>query len=144
MVSEKPTVQQVDGKQARITHAALVVSLVVIAALSLWVPAGDAAPATSLTVTLKVVAYGYFAAIIPVIFYFRRRITARRSGADLQEWWRMNVAYAAIVWALTEGGALLGMVVGWGTGSRILHIGAALLGLLLLYWFRPGKLEATR
>lgn len=141
---DNPSAQPIGGLQMRLVHAGLIIGLVLFAAVSLWLAASAPVTPPSGATLMRAVAWGYLAVLIPVVFWLRRKIGARRSGVDLAEWWRSNFSYAVIIWALAEGGALFGLVMGWQTGSRVLHVGAPLVGLALLLGARPGVLEGTR
>jgi hypothetical protein len=86
---------------------------------------------------------GYVLLVIPVLGsgLVRGRIPARRRGVDLAEWWAANLPKAVAVWALTEGGGLAAMILGWLAGdTNLLALGAA-VSLALLFVSRPSRLQ---
>lgn len=101
----------------------------------------DAAPET--VRILKIV--GYAAAFSGVVMagMLRGRIAPRPGDMELGAWWIGNLPKAVVVWALTEGGGLTGMVFGWLLGDVTLLTLSAAAALAGLFVTRPGRLQGT-
>lgn len=137
---------EVGRTQARIIHAGLVAGFVLFAVISLYLSEGTPDPSLSDTTSLvfRTVGYGLLAVGMVAVAFFRSRVSPPHTGADLDEWWRTNITWAIIMWSQSEGVGLAGLIIGWQTPDRSLHISAVVVTLLLLFWCRPGSLEARR
>jgi hypothetical protein len=93
---------------------------------------------------MKYVGFVVLAGSMLTVMLFRRRISAPRTGGDLDEWWVSNSASVTSLWALADAGGLACVVLGWLTRDNTLLVSGVVVAVLLLLWCRPGSLEARR
>lgn len=126
---------------ARIIHAALI-SGVLLFWLTAWyigqaspVPAEALPDRKVLYLALFLVSAGLFAGAMFTV----NRLRPPAPGASQDEWWRVNLGKAIVIWALVEAPALLGLVAYILTHDFRVLI-ATLTGLLLFANYRPSRL----
>ena len=126
---------------ARIIHASLVLGVVVFWALAWYVGANSSMPISALPnrrvlyIGLTVVSAILFGAAV----YSAARLTPAHPRVSQDEWWRVNMGRAIVIWALVEAPTLLGTV-----AYLLTHDFRTLLapftGLLLFVNYRPSRL----
>lgn len=127
---------------ARVIHGAVMAGIAITFAVFLYLRA-RATPEMTADTARVLRILGYVILVVPVLGsgLARGRISPRRRGADLAEWWAANLPGAVVVWVLAEGGGLGAMVLGWLTGdTNLLALGAA-VALALLFVNRPSRLQ---
>jgi len=128
---------------ARVIHGAVMVGIAMIFAVFLYLRT-RATPEMAAETARVFRILGYVMLVGPVLGsgLARGRISPRRRGEDLAEWWSANLGGAIVVWVLAEAGGLGAMVLGWLTGdTNLLALGAA-VALALLFVSRPSRLQS--
>lgn len=128
---------------ARIIHAAISSGVVILFAVFLYLRSSGSLDVAAESVRLlRIVGYLMLAGGVLASGMLRGRITPRRRGADLAEWWSQNLPKAIVTWAIAEGTGLAAMVMGWLIGdTTLLALGAA-VSLALLFASRPTRLQS--
>jgi hypothetical protein len=126
---------------ARIIHGALV-SGILLFWVAAWyvgraspVPAGALPDRRVLYISLFVVSAVLFGAAM----FTANRLSQPAAGTSQDEWWRVNLGKAIVIWALVEAPALLGLVAYTLTHDFRVLI-ATFIGLLLFGTYRPSRL----
>jgi hypothetical protein len=126
---------------ARIIHGSLVLG-VVLFWLVAWFVAGRTALPVSMLPDRRVLYVALFlvsAALFGGAMFTVNRLVPLAPGASQDEWWRVNLGKALLIWALVEAPAVLGTVVYLLTRDfRVLL--ATFTGLLLFGTYRPSRL----
>lgn len=111
-----------------------------------WLVAWYVAARTALPVTAlphrRVLYIGLVlvsAALFGAAMFTAGRLVPPSRGASQDEWWRVNLGKAILIWALVEAPAILGTVIYLLTRDfRVLL--ATFIGLLFFGAYRPGRL----
>lgn len=130
------------GISARIIHAALMLGVVLFWAVA-WFVAGRTALPVGALPDRRVLYIGLF--LVSAILFGGAMFTANRlvplgSGASQDEWWRVNLSKAILIWALVEAPAILGTVAYLLTRDFRTLI-ATFTGLLFFGAYRPSRLS---
>jgi hypothetical protein len=126
---------------ARIIHAALVVGVLMFCVVAWYLGRASPVPVYALP-DRRVLYIALF--VVSAIFFGAAMFTVGRLGPAVprtsqDEWWRVNLGKAVVVWALVEAPALLGLVAYVLTRDFRALI-ATLAGLLLFGNYRPSRL----
>jgi hypothetical protein len=127
---------------ARVLHGAVMAGIAIAFAVFLYLRSVAPEMASDTGRVMRIL--GYVILVVPVLGsgLARGRITPRRRGEDLAEWWAASISGAMLVWALAEAAGLGAMVLGWLTGdTNLLALGAA-VALALLFVNRPSRLQS--
>jgi hypothetical protein len=126
---------------ARIIHGALVSGVLLFWIVAWYVGRASPVPADALPdrrvlyISLFVVSAVLFGAAM----FTANRLSQPTPGASQDEWWRVNLGKAIVIWALVEAPALLGLV-----AYTLTHDFRALIatftGLLFFGNYRPSRL----
>jgi hypothetical protein len=126
---------------ARIIHGALMLGVVMFWLVAWFVAGRTALPVDALPdrrvlyIALALVSAGLFGGAM----FTANRLVPPPRGSSQDEWWRVNLGKAIVIWALAEAPALLGTVVYLLTRDfRVLL--ATFIGLLLFAAYRPSRL----
>jgi hypothetical protein len=126
---------------ARIIHAALVSGILLFWLVAWYLGRAAATPVYALPdrrvlyIALFLVSGVLFGAAI----FTAGRLGRPAPGTSQDDWWRVNLGKAVVIWALVEAPALLGLVAYMLTGDFRALI-ATLTGLLLFGNYRPSRL----
>jgi hypothetical protein len=126
---------------ARIIHAALVSGVLMFWLVAWYLGQGSAMPVYALPdrrvlyIALFLVSAGLFGAAM----FIAGRLPHPAPSTPDDDWWRVNLGKAIVVWALVEAPALLGLVAYLLTRDFRALI-ATLAGLLLFATYRPSRL----
>lgn len=130
---------------AVIIHGAMVLGVVLFWIVAWYLGRSGAPPATALPdrhvlyVAMFVLSAGLFGAAL----FAASRFTPAGPGTPADDWWRVNLPRAIIVWALVETPTLIGLIVYLITRDfRVLL--APFIGMLLFLMFRPARLTGVR
>jgi hypothetical protein len=126
---------------ARIIHGSLVLGVILLILVSWFVARQSALPVSALP-ERRVLYVGLFlvsAALFGGAAFTVNRLQPPSPGASQDDWWRVNLGKAIVVWALVEAPAVLGTAAYVLTRDfRVLL--ATFAGLLLFGTFRPSRL----
>ena len=141
----QPVAPQLDRAKVRILHLALVAGVVGIGAVVsflLWNGTAPILAGEQLDLITYSIAVPSLASILVGWFCAKPRIPRRRRSQSTDDFWRTPHAAgnALVLWVLTEGAALMGLITILMTGSATTAIVAA-LGLVVLLTNGPGHLE---
>ena len=126
---------------ARIIHGALMLGVVMFWLVAWFVASRTALPVDALPdrrvlyIALVLVSAGLFSGAM----FTANRLVPPARGASQDEWWRVNLGKAIIIWALAEGPALLGTVAYLLTRDFRALL-ATFIGLLFFAAYRPSRL----
>jgi hypothetical protein len=126
---------------ARIIHAALVIGILMFCAVGWYLGRASATPVYALPDrrVLYIALFLVSATLFGAAIFTASRLARPAPGASQDEWWRVNLGKAVVVWALVEAPTLLGLVAYTLTHDfRVLL--ATLTGLLLFGNYRPSRL----
>jgi hypothetical protein len=126
---------------ARIVHAGLVLGLLLFLTIA-WLVATRISLPISAIPDRRVLYLGLFvvsAVLFGAAMYTAGRLTPPVPGSTQDDWWKMNLGRALIVWALIDAPAFLGMVAYLLTHDFRTLI-APFTGLLLFVNYRPSRL----
>jgi len=128
---------------ARIIHLAIATGLLLFFAVFFYLRDSGAGLGFSgeQTRVWRLAVYALLVITIVAVFYLRARMPARTLEMSSEVWWTANLPRAVVAWALTEGGGLVAVFVGWLMGSLDLMVLGVALGLGLLFISRPARLE---
>jgi len=126
---------------ARIIHAALVSGVLMFCVVAWYLGRAPATPAYALP-DRRVLYIALF--LVSAILFGAAMFTASRlgrpaPGTSQDEWWRVNLGKAVVIWALVETPTLLGLVAYTLTRDFRVLI-ATLTGVLLFGNYRPSRL----
>jgi hypothetical protein len=132
------------GKTIRLIHFAMFFGALLAAAVMVVVARRPDAPSPSLSPTMGVVLTGVGAlSMLISIAALRPRFAARSSSESSDAFWTPpRIAAAMPIWALIEGGALIG-VVGYFLTRMWAPLALVPLAMLLGYATRPTALEGN-
>ena len=126
---------------ARIIHAALVLGILLFYAVAWYVGSKTSMPVSAVP-ERKVLYIGLFlvsAVVFGAAVYMAARLSPAAPGTSQDEWWRVNLGRAIVVWGLIEAPTLLGTVAYLVTHDFRSLI-ATLAGLLFFVNYRPSRL----
>ena len=126
---------------ARIIHAALVLGILLFYAVAWYVGSKTSMPVSAVP-ERKVLYVGLFlvsAVVFGAAVYMAARLSPAAPGTSQDEWWRVNLGRAIVVWGLIEAPTLLGTVAYLVTHDFRSLI-ATLAGLLFFVNYRPSRL----
>ena len=129
------------GISARIIHASLMLG-VVIFVLVAWYVAGQSALPIEALPDRRVLYIGLFlvsAALFGGAMFTANRLVPPARGSSQDEWWRVNLGKAILIWALVEAPAILGTVAYLLTRDFRTLL-ATFTGLLFFGAYRPSRL----
>jgi hypothetical protein len=126
---------------ARIIHAALVTGILMFWFVAWYLGRTPGIPASALPDrrVLYIALFLVSAALFGAAMFTARRLGHPAPGTSQDEWWRLNLGKAVVIWALIEAPALLGLVAYTLTHDFRVLI-ATLTGLLLFGNYRPSQL----
>ena len=129
------------SRAVRVLHFALLAGVVLAAAVFVFLVRVDHF-AVSLPQFIAPLFAGGSIALLAFATFLRRRIPARASNERPDEYWTPpeRRGAAIVLWAATEGAALLG-ILGYVLSANLLPGAAALLAIGTLAMFRPSYLE---
>lgn len=129
------------GLSARIIHASLVLGVVLFWLVSWYVARPTALPIEMLP-DRRVLYIGLFlvsAALFGGAMFTANRLVPPSRGSSQDEWWRVNLGKAILIWALVEAPAILGTVAYLLTRDFRTLL-ATFTGLLFFGAYRPSRL----
>lgn len=126
---------------ARIIHSSLVVGVLLFWLVAWYVARQTALPVSALPDrrVLYVALFLASAALFGGAMFTVNRLVPPAPGMSQDDWWRVNLGKAILVWALVEAPAILGTVIYLLTRDfRVLL--ATFAGLLFFGTYRPSRL----
>ena len=126
---------------ARIIHGSLVFGVLLLCLVAWFVVGRTALPVDVLPErrVLYIALFMASAALFGGAMFTANRLVPPTRGASQDDWWRVNLGKAVLVWALVEGPAILGTVAYLLTRDfRVLL--ATFTGLLFFGAYRPSRL----
>jgi hypothetical protein len=126
---------------ARIIHGSLVFGVLLLCLVAWFVAGRTALPVDALPErrVLYIALFLVSAALFGGAMFTANRLVPPGRGASQDDWWRVNLGKAVLVWALVEGPAILGTVAYLLTRDfRVLL--ATFAGLLFFGAYRPSRL----
>ena len=126
---------------ARIIHAALVLGVVTFWLVAWYIGRSEPVPAEALPdrrVLSVALALGS-ATLVGGAMFTAARLGPIRAGVSQDDWWRLNLGKAIVIWSLVEAPSLLGLVAYILTRDFRTLI-ATFIGLLFFGSYRPGRL----
>ena len=136
-----PAAQVSPAISARIIHAALVLGIILFYAVAWYVGSKTSMPVSAVP-ERKVLYLGLFlvsAVVFGAAVFMAARLSPAAPGTSQDEWWRVNLGRAIVVWGLIEAPTLLGTVAYLLTHDFRSLI-ATLAGLLFFVNYRPSRL----
>ncbi|HEU5040850.1 MAG TPA: hypothetical protein VFT84_08530 [Gemmatimonadales bacterium] len=129
------------GISARIIHGSLMLGVVLFSLVAWYVAGRTALPVAALP-DRRVLYIGLFlvsATLFGGAMFTANRLVPPARGSSQDEWWRVNLGKAILVWALVEAPAILGTVAYLLTRDFRTLI-ATFTGLLFFGAYRPSRL----
>jgi hypothetical protein len=129
---------------ARIIHAALILGVLLFYAAAWFIGTRVSLPVSAMP-DRRVLYLGLFlfsAMLFAAAGYTAGRLTPSGPSTTQDQWWRLNLGRAVVIWALVEAPTVLGTMAYLLTHDFRTLI-ATLAGLLLLVNYRPGRLSET-
>ena len=126
---------------ARIIHASLVIGVVMFCLVAWYLGRASALPTYALPDrrVLYIALFLVSAMLFGAAMFTANRLGRPEPGTSQDEWWRVNLGKAVVIWALVEAPALLGLIAYTLTHDFRALI-ATLTGLLLFGNYRPSRL----
>ena len=126
---------------ARIVHAALVSGVLMFCLVAWYLGRAPAMPADALPDrrVLYIALFLVSATLFGAAMFTASRLGRPAPGTSQDEWWRVNLGKAVVIWSLIEAPALLGLVAYTLTHDFRVLI-ATFTGLLLFGNYRPSRL----
>jgi hypothetical protein len=126
---------------AKIIHAALVIGVLVFCLVAWYLGRASVMPVYALP-DRRVLYIALF--LVSAILFGAAMFTAGRlgrpaPGTSQDDWWRVNLGKAVVIWALVEAPTLLGLIA-YAFTRDFRALLATLTGLLLFGNFRPSRL----
>ena len=140
------TPSQPSRQTATILHLALLLGPLLfygVAAWLRWRPGATPQPALAGADVLRLACYAVAATMFAGALMLRLKIQPPTAGEDETAWWGKHQGKALVVWALVEGGMLLGGVVFLLLGDIATIIGVGGAGTLLMLLTPPGRLVGS-
>jgi hypothetical protein len=129
---------------ARIIHMALSLGVALTFAILFFVREAGGEVGGETASLFRWLTYIFLAGATVATVLMRSRMPAPRPDSTAEQWWGVNQPRAVVIWAMSEGVALAGIVFGWVAGELELMVLGALFGLGLLFVHRPSRLEGER
>ncbi len=126
---------------ARIIHASLVIGVLMFCLVAWYLGRASALPTYALPDrrVLYIALFLVSAILFGAAMFTANRLGRPEPGTSQDEWWRVNLGKAVVIWALVEAPALLGLIAYTLTHDFRALI-ATLTGLLLFGNYRPSRL----
>ncbi len=126
---------------ARIIHAALVIGVLMFCLVAWSLGRASAMPVYALPDrrVLYIALFLVSATLFGAAMFTANRLGPPAPGMSQDEWWRVNLGKAVVVWALVEAPTLLGLVA-YTLTQDFRALLATLTGLLLFGNLRPSRL----
>jgi len=126
---------------ARIIHAALVIGVLMFCLVAWYLGRDPAMPAYALPDrrVLYIALFLVSAVLFGAAMFTASRLGRPAPGTSQDDWWRVNLGKAVVIWALVETPTLLGLVAYTLTRDFRVLI-ATLTGVLLFGNYRPSRL----
>ena len=126
---------------ARIIHAALVIGIVMFCLVAWYLGQASAMPVYALPDrrVLYVALFLVSATLFGAAMFTASRLSRPAPGTSQDDWWRVNLGKAVVIWALVEAPTLLGLVA-YALTKDFRVLLATLTGLLLFGNYRPRRL----
>lgn len=126
---------------ARIIHGALMIGVLMFCLVAWYLGRASAVPTYALPDrrVLYVALFLVSATLFGAAMFTAARLGRPGPGTSQDEWWRVNLGKAVVIWALVEAPALLGLLAYTFTHDFRALI-ATLTGLLLFGNYRPSRL----
>jgi len=126
---------------ARIIHASLVIGVLMFCLVAWYLGRASAVPTYALPDrrVLYIALFLVSAILFGAAMFTANRLGRPEPGTSQDEWWRVNLGKAVVIWALVEAPALLGLIAYTLTHDFRALI-ATLTGLLLFGNYRPSRL----
>lgn len=126
---------------ARIIHGSLVLGVLLFWFVAWFVAQRTALPVSALPErrVLYIALFLVSAALFGGAMFTVNRLTPPSPGMSQDDWWRLNLGRAVLIWALVEGPALLGTVAYLLTRDFRALL-ATFAGLLFFGTYRPSRL----
>jgi hypothetical protein len=136
-----PTAPISPSISARIIHAALVLGVLLFGAVAYYLGGQESLPVSALPERrfLYIALFLASALLFGGAVYSAGRLTPPRPGTSQDDWWRVNLGRAVVIWGLVETPALLGTVTYLLTHDFRTLI-ATFTGLFLFVNYRPSRL----
>lgn len=129
---------------ARIIHIALALGVALTFAILFFVRDSGGEVGGETASLFRWLTYISLALATVATMLMRSRMPAPGPESTASEWWSENQPRAVVIWAMSEGVALAGIVFGFVAGELELMVLAVLFGLGLLFVHRPSRLEGER
>ena len=140
------TQSQPSRHTATILHLALLLGPLLFYGVVAWLrlrPGATPPPALAEADILRIACYAVTAAMFAGALMLRLKIQPPAGGEAETAWWGKHQGKALVVWALVEGGMLLGGVVFLLLGDIATIIGVGGAGALLMLLTAPGRLVGS-
>jgi hypothetical protein len=129
------------GISAKIIHGALVVGVLMFCLIAWYLGRTSAMPVYALPDrrVLYIALFLVSAILFGAAMFTANRLSRPAPGTSQDEWWRVNLGKAVVIWALVEAPTLLGLIA-YTLTQDFRALIATLTGLLLFGNFRPSRL----
>ena len=126
---------------ARIIHAALVLGVLMFCLVAWYLGRASVMPVYALPDrrVLYIALFLVSATLFGAAVFTASRLARPSPGMSQDEWWRVNLGKAVVIWALVEAPTLLGLVA-YSLTHDFRALLATLTGLLLFGNYRPSRL----
>jgi hypothetical protein len=126
---------------ARVIHGALVSGILLFWVVAWYVGRASPVPVDALPDrrVLYIALFLVSAILFGAAMFTANRLTQPTPGTSQDEWWRVNLGKAIVIWALVEAPALLGLVA-YALTHDFRALIATFTGLLFFGNYRPSRL----